>query len=110
MRIPVVLILILFLGFAFGGIAGLIVAAVILGVGYWVSLRLNPRTGHRSCKGTGRGYGRVYTWTHHRCLDCGGTGRVIRYGASRWGHQAVRDEAARRATAVAEAKRLRAWR
>jgi hypothetical protein len=110
MRIPVVLILIVFLGFIFAGIGGLIVAAVILAVGYWGSLRLNPRIAHRSCKGTGRPSGWVYTRTHHRCLGCAGSGRVIRYGASRWGHQSIRDEAARRATAVADAKRQRVWR
>lgn len=110
MRIPIVLILMLVLGFFAGGIAGLIVAAVFLAVGYWVSLRLNPRTRHRSCKGVGRSSGWIYTWTHHRCAGCGGSGRVIRYGASRWGHPAVRDEAARAAIARSEAKRQRMWR
>jgi hypothetical protein len=109
-RIPLVLILILFLGFALGGIAGLIVAVLALAVGYWFSLRLNPRIRHRSCKGTGRPSGWIYTWSHHKCLGCGGSGRVIRYGATQWGHPGIRDEAARQASAAAEAKRQRTWR
>jgi hypothetical protein len=110
MRVPVVLIVILFLSFAVWGLAGLIVAAMVLAAGYALSLRLNPRIRHRSCKGTGRGRGRIYTWTYHKCAGCGGSGRAIRYGASRWGHSAVRDEAVRQASARADAKRQGAWR
>jgi hypothetical protein len=105
-RIPVVLIAILILGFALGHVAGLIVAAVLLAIGYWGSVRFNPRIAHRSCNGTGRSHGWIYTWTYHRCAGCGGSGRSIRYGASRWGQQHVRDEAARLANARSEAKRL----
>jgi hypothetical protein len=109
-RIPVVLILILVLGFALGHVAGLIVAALILAVGYWMSVRLNPRIAHRSCRGTGRPAGRIYTWAHHKCAGCGGSGRVIRYGSARWGTQPIRDEAERTASARADAKRAGSWR
>ena len=110
MRIPVLLAAIVILSFAVLGAAGLIVAALVLAVGYWVSLRLNPRTTHRSCKGSGRSYGWGYSWAYHRCAGCGGSGRVVRYGAARWGQQTVRDEAARQASAATEAKRQRVWR
>lgn len=105
MRFPIILVAFLFLGLVFFGMVGLIGAAVVGAIGYWFSLRLNPRARHSSCQGTGRSSGWIYTWTWHRCAGCGGRGQVIRWGATRWGSPAIRDEAARRAAAVAEAKR-----
>lgn len=110
MRFPVILIGILVLNLAAWGIRGLIIAAVILGAGYLFSLRLNPRIRHRSCHGTGRASGWLYTWTWHRCAGCGGRGQVIRWGATRWGTSRVREEAARQAAAVAEARQRNTWR
>lgn len=109
-RFPGIFILILVLGLAVGGMAGLVIAAVILGVGYWFSVRLNPRIRHQGCGGTGRSSGWIYTWTSHRCAGCGGRGQVVRWGATRWGTSGIRDEAVRRAAAVAEAKRQNSWR
>jgi hypothetical protein len=110
MRFPVLLIVILVAGFVVKGVAGLIVAAVLLAAGYLLSLRLNPRVRHGACNGTGRATGWIYTWTWHRCAGCVGRGQVIRRGAQQWGAQHVRDEAVRQAAAAADAKQRSAWR
>jgi hypothetical protein len=110
MRILVIVAVTLLLGLAIGHVLGLILAAIVLGVGYWLSVRLSPRAPHQACGGTGRSHGWIFTSAHHKCAGCGGSGRVIRYGASRWGHPAVRDEAIRMANARAESKRRSNWR
>lgn len=99
-RFPWVILISELLGFVIGSWAGLISVTLILAFGYWVSIRLNPRVAHRSCGGAGRVNGRIYTWTYHRHMGaCGGTGQIIRWGARRWGTQAIREEAERRAVA-----------
>ncbi len=110
MRFPAILIVILILSLAAGGMPGLIIAAVILAAGYLFSLRLNPRIRHRSCRGSGRASGWLYTWTWHRCAGCGGRGQVIRWGATRWGTPRIREEAAQQAAAVTEARQRNTWR
>jgi hypothetical protein len=107
---PLALIVVLVLSFAIWHAAGLILAVLALGGGYLASLRLNPRTRCRRCDGSGRPAGRIWTWTHHKCVRCGGNGRVLRSGAARIGHPSVRAEAARVAAERAAAKRLRGWR
>ena len=110
MRILVIVAVTLLLGFAVLHVLGLILAFVVLAIGYWVSVRLSPRAPHQACGGTGRSHGWVFTSAHHKCAGCGGSGRVIRYGATRWGQPAVRDEAVRTANARASAKRRAEWR
>jgi hypothetical protein len=110
MRFPLILVLTLALGFVLANIVGLILAAVLLLIGYMVSIRRHPRIAHRSCGGTGRSHGWLYTWTHHRCQGCSGSGRAIRYGAARWGAPAIRQEAERAARIRAQAKQSSAWR
>jgi len=109
-RFPVVMIAILVLSYALARIPGLIVAALGLFAGYIVTIRFNPRISHRPCRGTGRRTGWIYTWTHHRDRDCGGTGRVIRWGSARFGTQPIRAEATRQEAARRRARGSRAWR
>lgn len=101
---------ILVLGYALARIPGLIVAALVLFAGYVGTVRLNPRIPHRPCGGTGRRAGMIYTWVHHRDRDCGGTGRVIRWGSARFGTSAIKAEAKRQEAARKRARSSRAWR
>jgi hypothetical protein len=110
MRILIVVVVTLFLGLALGHAVGLILALIVLAIGYWISLRLSPRAPHGACGGTGRSHGWVFTSAHHKCAGCGGSGRVIRGGAARFGNAAIRDEATRMASARADAKRRSGWR
>ena len=57
-----------------------IIIIIVLVVGYFISLRLHPLTKCRTCKGTGRHFGGVYTYAQRRCRKCGGTGRKARFG------------------------------
>ena len=110
MRFLILVVVTLLLSFVFLHAVGVILAIVFLAVVYWASLRFSPRAPHQACGGTGRSHGWVFNSAHHKCAGCGGSGRVIRYGATRWGHPAIRDEAIRMANARAEAKRRSAWR
>jgi hypothetical protein len=94
-RAPVALIGILVFSYAAWRTAGLIAAVLILGAGYWASLRLHPRIACRTCKGAGRFYGAVYTWVWRTCHACLGRGSKIRFGAARWGTARMQGEAAR---------------
>lgn len=96
-RAPIALVVILVLSYVLGHIVGLVLAIVVLVAGYFASVRLNPRIPHGACGGTGRRAGWIYTWTHHRCRGCGGNGRVLRWGAERFGHPSARAQAARQA-------------
>jgi hypothetical protein len=109
-NIPVALIVILVFGYALGQVPGLIIAAVALGVVYVVSLRRHPRILHRTCSGTGRTHDWLFTWVYRRCRGCGGSGRMIRYGAARWGQTHIRQEASTLATARKTARQARTWR
>jgi hypothetical protein len=111
MRFLVLLIVFLLLAVVLCGVVGgLVLTGVLVAVTYWVSLRLNPRVRHRACGGTGRSHGWIYTWSYHRCQDCGGSGRMIRYGAARWGPQSIRDEAEARRRAIDDARQAGIWR
>lgn len=69
-----------------------IIATLILGAVYWLSLRFSPRTRHRRCGGTGEHGGRLFRHAHHRCSGCR-SGRIIRAGAYLFGARHIRDEA-----------------
>ena len=89
-----------------------ILALLILGGAYWVSLIVHPRTRHtgfRSCGGTGEHRGTIFSWGHRRCPRCDG-GRMIRMGAGTLGTGPVRDESVRRRQARQAARDRRAWR
>jgi hypothetical protein len=100
-------VVILFLAYGVGRWAGLAIAAFVLLIGYVISLYLHPRTACRTCKGTGRFYGAVYSWSFRMCPACGGNGRKIRFGAARWGSPRVRTEAAAVRSALQSAQRGR---
>lgn len=110
-QFPVVLALILAAGFIFGRIAGLILAALGLGVAYLVSLRWHPRMRHGRCNGSGEVRGSVFTWTFRRCPGkvCQG-GRQIRWGAGRFGSGPIRAERSRAVRAKTAARDGKRWR
>jgi hypothetical protein len=89
-----------------------ILALLILGGAYWVSLIVHPRTRHtgfRSCGGTGEHRGAIFGWVHRKCPGCDG-GRMIRAGAGTLGTGPVRDEYTRRRQARRAARDRHAWR
>lgn len=106
---PFILIGILIVGFALGSLLGLILAAVILFVIYIASLRLHPRTRHRACGGTGEHHSALFPWTHRKCGGCQG-GRVIRWGAGRWGADHIQNEHRTTKEAREAAKSNGTWR
>lgn len=106
---PFILIGILIVGFALGSLLGLILAAVILFVIYIASLRLHPRTRHRACGGTGEHHSALFPWTHRKCGGCQG-GRIVRWGARRWGAGHIVDEHSQAKAARDAARENRAWR
>ena len=57
-----------------------IIVAIIVIIGYYLSLRSHPFTKCRLCNGKGRHFGTIYTYSHRRCRKCGGTGRKDRFG------------------------------
>ena len=59
-----------------GGIAAVIVGAVT----YGLSLRARPHRQCRTCGGTGRLFGQVFTYSHAQCPSCGGQTRHRRWG------------------------------
>jgi hypothetical protein len=59
-----------------------ILIVLVVGVGYFVSLRIHPLRRCPACKASpGRHWGSVYTYAYRRCRACGGTGRKDRLGA-----------------------------
>jgi DnaJ-class molecular chaperone len=57
-----------------------VLIAIILAVGYFVSLRIHPLKKCPTCKMTGRHFGGFYTYSYRRCRTCDGTGRRDRFG------------------------------
>jgi len=58
----------------------LLVAAVIGGAVYLISLRMHPWTSCRPCKGSGKARDRIWRKAHGSCRSCGGKGRHPRLG------------------------------
>jgi len=106
---PFILAAILAFGFIAGRILGLILAAIGLLIAYFLSLRVHPRMRHGSCNGTGEHRGAVFTWVHRKCPGCQG-GRIVRWGAGRWGAEHIRTEASRGREARAAAREANRWR
>jgi hypothetical protein len=104
---PWAILAILFLSYGIWRLPGVVIAALVLFTGYFVSIRWHPRTACHGCKGSGRHYGVLYSWVFRFCRDCLGTGRKVRWGASRIGTARVRNEAAAVRTAVRDAPRGR---
>jgi hypothetical protein len=100
-----------FFAFASGIVTGIVVTLILIVI-YLASLRVHPRIRHsgwRSCNGTGEHRGAVFTWTFRRCPGCSG-GRLIRWGAARWGSGPIRTEAARQRESRAAARDNHSWR
>ena len=109
---PWILAGILVVSFAAFGALGLTLAALGCGGAYLVSLRLHPRirhTGFRGCGGTGEHRGAVFTWVFRRCPGCQ-SGRLIRWGAGRWGAEHIQAEYERGRAARAAARSDHTWR
>jgi hypothetical protein len=61
--------------------AALVLIVLIVGGGYFISLRLHPLRRCSVCRGTpGRHHGSIYTYAHRPCRACGGKGRKDRLG------------------------------
>jgi DnaJ-class molecular chaperone len=58
----------------------IIIAVVIIAVGYLISVRLHPLTKCPSCKMSGRHFGSIYSGTYRRCRKCEGRGQLDRLG------------------------------
>ena len=101
-------LLILVICWAHGGESG-IIATLILGGIYLVSLRLSPRQRHGRCNGTGEHKGHLFSHAHHRCSGCR-SGRIIRAGAYLFGARHIRDEAAAGRRERMRALRTGTWR
>ena len=81
----------------------LILIAAVLFAGYLISLRLHPYRACSSCKGSGRHFGSMFTYSHRQCTSCGGNGRrgraglnVIHRGGPNWGERTPGQAAAKR--------------
>ena len=109
-RVPWAIIVVLIVSYAFGNVLGLVLAGLGLVVVYLASIRLHPRFLHPKCGGSGRTHDWLFPWVYHRCEGCGGNGRMIRYGAARWGQPHIRQEADSVAKARAAAKAAGRWR
>jgi DnaJ-class molecular chaperone len=58
----------------------LIVPALIVVIGYLLSLRLHPWHKCRRCRGRGHHTGAVFKYSRRACTSCGGNGRRARLG------------------------------
>lgn len=68
---------------ASGGSGGALVLLVapLLGLGHFVSVAMRPWKICPVCKGSPRNFGSIYTKAFKLCRNCGGSGRVRRFGA-----------------------------
>jgi hypothetical protein len=103
---------------ALGRWAGLLLGLTFLTVAYFASLRIHPRIRHNgplgigwfTCRGTGEKHSHLFPWIWHRDKYCRGSGRVVRWGARRWGSQSVKAEAVAAKQGRRTAKQNRTWR
>jgi DnaJ-class molecular chaperone len=61
-----------------GTILFILIAAAV--IGYVVSIRLNPNTKCKRCKGRGFHRGAIYSYSTRACSACGGAGVRPRLG------------------------------
>jgi hypothetical protein len=75
------------------------VAAIVVFIGYVISLVLHPRTRCWACGGTGRQRGALFSYAERQCTTCGGQARHRRWGsrAISSGQQVWAERAAARA-------------
>ena len=108
-RFPWVLAGILILAWAAFGVTGLVLAAAFALSVYLASVRLNPRTRHGRCGGTGEHRSPLFPWVFRKCGRCS-SGRVIRWGAGQWGAGHIQAERRRAREQLAAARREHRWR
>ena len=108
-RFPWILAGILIIAWAGWHALGLVLAGAGCAVVYLSSLRLHPRTRHGRCSGTGEHRSPLFPWVFRKCGRCSG-GRIIRWGAGRWGSPAVQAERTRTRAALAAARKEHRWR
>jgi len=83
-------------------VPSLVSYAVIIAVCYAVSLARHPNRRCRTCGGSGRQKGAMFTWGDRVCVSCGGQSRHRRWGVqlfypqSRTSAERARAEAGRR--------------
>jgi hypothetical protein len=65
----------------------LVVAGVVLAIGYFLSIRWHPHMRCKSCVDTpGRHWGGIFTNSFRVCHKCNGRGRRQRFGAKVFGY------------------------
>jgi DnaJ-class molecular chaperone len=64
---------------------GLGLVVILIGVGYYYSLQLNPWVVCRKCHGTPRLKGLVFKHAQRICPRCGGSGQTLRLGRRLFG-------------------------
>lgn len=81
MRLALLLLAVFFLGAVITKIPILaVVITAFIGGGLWLaSINRTPFRRCRTCNGTGRQSGALFTWTHRQCPGCAGSGRHRRY-------------------------------
>lgn len=103
MRLALVLAAVFFIGAAVThtAVVGLVLAAVAFGGLWLVSINLTPFRRCRTCRGTGRQSGYLFTSAQRACPACGGSGRHRRYNVTTiYGSNQTRGE--RRARSAAQ--------
>ena len=63
-----------------GGTSLFVLGLVVVG-GWLISLWLHPFAACRTCKGTPKSFGKIYTRSFDLCRACEGRGRRVRPGA-----------------------------
>jgi hypothetical protein len=80
-RLLIVLAAVLLIGTAatHSAVVGVVLAALACG-GFWLaSIYFTPFRRCRTCSGTGRQSGALFTWANRQCPACAGSGRHRRY-------------------------------
>ena len=58
----------------------LVAVAVVLVIGYLISIRVHPFTNCGRCNGGSRHKGAIYSYAYRPCRRCKGSGRKKRFG------------------------------
>jgi hypothetical protein len=76
-----------------------VITAIVVFVGYLISLQLHPHRACRSCGGTGRHSGAIWAYGNRPCGSCGSAGRHRRWG-TQFFHPSKQVRAEARSTAA----------
>jgi hypothetical protein len=76
------------------GVVGLVLTGGVALIMWLVSIWMTPFRRCRTCRGTGRQSGTLFTWANRSCPACGGAGRHRRYNVNAvYGTRLTRGEA-----------------